>query len=340
MYIMKAPSRYYQGENQIESLYDCIPSNVSNILVVISVGGFHRYKNYLNKLNETYSVYVYYSDLSNFVDILDYDCVIGIGGGKVLDLAKYKSYVNNECYLILVPTVISNDAAYTSMIVPSSYQNKDTMIIRMNKNPDVIIVDTNIIKKAGKRYLISGICDASSKYLESYSCYSNNGITMSHGDNIPILSHNLSRTMAEVLNQDCLDYFINGNESVLDNIIYMCTYVSGMISDNCGLSLPHAFSLALDECTNSNKLHGEKVAFGVLVASYFVSGFIDYYSFYTDILGMEFNLIDYGITEDTIDAILDSVLSNKLIKNFSKIVLTRESLKKAILFVEKGKFIE
>lgn len=320
MYINKSPNRYYQGDGLINEISDYIPLWCKNPILVTSVHNLDRYHDSLKKFKfQDYTVDLMYEDC---------DCIIGVGGGSILDTAKrFAAHLGEKCYIIMVPTIMSNDSACTSMVVPKHYSNRDTMMIRLEKNPDVVLVDTAVITESDIRYFISGICDASSKYIEAAGCLSVKGTTMNHGDNIRLMV-SLAREMSLNLNSNCLEYFVNGNKSdeVVNDIIYDCVYISGVISDNCGLSLPHAFALALDECTKSDRLHGEKVALGVLVASNLVSGFLDYKSFYEDVLGMKFSKELYGITEDNIYAVVNSVMSNKLIKNFYGVELTSEML--------------
>jgi len=88
------------------------------------------------------------------------DIIVGLGGGKSIDVAKYASKVLNKIF-VSVPTVASHDgitSPYASLI------GFDKPISRPAKPPDVIVIDVAIIASAPRRYNIAGFGDLIGKF--------------------------------------------------------------------------------------------------------------------------------------------------------------------------------
>ena len=88
------------------------------------------------------------------------DIVIGVGGGKAIDLAKAVA-MNEEvkAAMVSVPTIASNDAPTSSATV---YYTEDGIMDGWDIwdfNPDLVLVDTQVIVNAPARWLVSGIGD-------------------------------------------------------------------------------------------------------------------------------------------------------------------------------------
>ena len=87
--------------------------------------------------------------------------IIGIGGGRVLDTAKYAAHISKAVY-ICMPTSLSNDSLASPFSVLETY-GKARMTLSC-KIPTAIIVDTNMIINAPEGQTLSGIGDTIAKH--------------------------------------------------------------------------------------------------------------------------------------------------------------------------------
>ena len=79
-----------------------------------------------------------------------YDAIIAVGGGKVLDVVKRCSYLNNINH-ISVPTIISNDGLISPICVLKDEYNKHTSLPGLM--PMGVLIDLNIILKSPLKFL-------------------------------------------------------------------------------------------------------------------------------------------------------------------------------------------
>jgi len=88
-----------------------------------------------------------------------YRTIIGVGGGTVLDAAKYIAYKMSSTY-IAIPTAPSNDGILSPMAVLFTREGRKTFTTRP---PLLAIFDLNILKSAPSTLIASGFGDAMAK---------------------------------------------------------------------------------------------------------------------------------------------------------------------------------
>ena len=188
--------------------------------------------------------------------------VIGIGGGKVIDAAKYCGFLRNLAF-ISIPTSASSDgfsSASASLLVEG---RRKSVPARLAYG---IVVDTQIIKSAPKKFLYSGNGDMVSKITALYDWK----FEEEHGygkvnDFATMIAkkavNSFVRTPFESIEEDL---FI---KELLDSLA-----MSGIANEIAGSSAPtsgseHLISHALDKMLERPQLHGIQVG----IATYLMS---------------------------------------------------------------------
>lgn len=212
----------------------------------------------------------------------DYDVVIGFGGGKILDVAKAIAHFNKK-YLIIIPTSASNDGPCTAVSVLYHEDGSLDRYLYLDKNPDMVLVDTNIIITCPLRLTIAGMGDALSTYFEARANGKMNDEARECFDNL--MKYGI----------DSISGFKNKEIGDLQEIIIRTNiYLSGVGFEKSGTNLAHEISYKLD-CP---KMHGEKVAYGTLVELCYEDAeeFDDVYDWCKKI-GLPTSLKDLGLSD-------------------------------------------
>lgn len=194
--------------------------------------------------------------------------VAGIGGGKALDIGKYVGLKGGKA-VFSVPTVASNDAATSRLIV---LYNDDHAVVgteHLRYNPDLVLVDTDIIAGAPPRLLRAGIGDALTKLYEARATArsaGNNSFTASP----PFLGLKLGAICLEVIQrtaQPALAALASGRRHAdFEELVETLILLSGITFESGGLSVAHSMVRGLTRVPAlSSYLHGEQVAYSTLV---------------------------------------------------------------------------
>ncbi|VEH03305.1 Glycerol dehydrogenase [Slackia heliotrinireducens] len=93
------------------------------------------------------------------------DVIVGIGGGRMMDVAKTVS-CSAGLPLIEVPTSIATCAAYTPLSVMYDAQGKADGVWRFTREVDAVIVDMDIMANQPPRLIAAGVLDAMAKMPE------------------------------------------------------------------------------------------------------------------------------------------------------------------------------
>lgn len=188
--------------------------------------------------------------------------VIGIGGGKVIDAAKYTGFLKKIPY-ISVPTSTSNDgfsSASASLLIKGKRQSVPA------KMAFGIIADIDAIKSAPKGFLYSGIGDMVCKITAIYDWEfeSQKGYSSFNDVAVMIAKKAVNSLVRTPFQEITDDVFLKE----LLNSLAMC----GIANEIAGSSLPtsgseHLISHAIDQRAEKPQLHGIQVG----VATYLMS---------------------------------------------------------------------
>lgn len=207
--------------------------------------------------------------LSAEASALGVDTVIALGGGKTIDTAKGIAKFLGSA-LIVVPTIASNDSPTSRLIVLYDDKHRVAGVEIMARNPDAVLVDTNIVARAPARFFAAGLGDALSKKFESEQCQLSGGHNFFGTTSLPI-----ARLMARHCYETIIEYGQNALSRVantqtpddsVERVVEASVLLSGVGFESGGLSLAHALTRGFTaQPTMASMLHGELVAFGAIV---------------------------------------------------------------------------
>lgn len=193
--------------------------------------------------------------------------ILGIGDGKTLDTTKAVAY-HTGIPMIIVPTAASSDAPCSRLSVVYTEDHEFDHYLPLNKNPDMVIMDTEIIAKAPVRFLMAGIGDALATYYEAVASVQSDAVTMA-GGHATKAAITLAKLCRDTLLEDGLKAKAAAESGVstkaLENIVEANTYLSGIGFESSGLAAAHAIHNGLTVLNETHGLlHGEKVTFGLI----------------------------------------------------------------------------
>jgi glycerol dehydrogenase len=126
--------------------------------------------------------------------------VVGIGGGKTLDTAKAVAHYSGLS-VIIVPTAASTDAPCSRLSVIYTESGEFEKYLPLPKNPEMVLMDTEIIAKAPVRFLVAGIGDALATYYEAVACVKSDAVTMA-GGHVTNAAITLAKLCRDILLED------------------------------------------------------------------------------------------------------------------------------------------
>ncbi len=106
--------------------------------------------------------------------------VVGIGGGKIHDTAKAVAHYAGKP-VVIVPTIAGTDAPCSALSVIYSDEGVFEEYLWLPANPNVVLVDTDVVSKAPARLLVSGMGDALATYFEAQATADSNASTCAGG---------------------------------------------------------------------------------------------------------------------------------------------------------------
>ncbi len=194
--------------------------------------------------------------------------VVGVGGGKALDTAKGVAYYEGGP-IISVPTIASTDAPTSAISVTYTENHVFDQNLLLPENPLMVLADTEIIVRAPVRFMVAGMGDALSTYIEARA-NTESGHDNFVGGTSTNTSLALARLCYEILIRDGIKAKQSAENRVcspeLENIIEANIYLSGVGFESNGLACAHSIYNSLTVLPQCHHMyHGELVAFGAIV---------------------------------------------------------------------------
>ncbi len=207
-------------------------------------------------------------DTVDFNDITDLafqipnktQAIVGMGGGKVIDAAKYIGFILHIPF-ISVPTSSSSDGFSSSSASLTIGGHRRSLPAKLAFG---ILVDTDVIKSAPVRFLYSGIGDMVAKISSTYDWQHEEDLGYDEVNDFAFMIakkavNSFVRTPFESINEEL---FL---KELLDSLA-----MSGIANEIAGSSAPtsgseHLISHALDLLLEKPQLHGVQVGIATYI---------------------------------------------------------------------------
>jgi glycerol dehydrogenase-like iron-containing ADH family enzyme len=235
------------------------------------------------------------------------DLIIGVGGGKCLDTAKLLAD-RSRLPVVTIPTSGATCAAWTALSNIYSDTGAFLYDVSLPHCPDLLILDYGIIATAPPRTLVAGIGDAIAKWYEASVSSGNSDRTLL------IAAVQQARVLRDILFQKSSAALSTPGgadwQEVVDATVLLAGVIGGLGGAQCRTVAAHAVHNGLTHLPGSHQaLHGEKVAYGILVqlrlqeilpgdrlAATARAQLLDFYT----AIGLPKTLADLGLSEITL----------------------------------------
>lgn len=277
--IFLSPSRYIQGTDILKDIPDYV-SGLGEKLLLLTSQGNHR------RLQETYDLISARNDFSTLIIDFNGECtmaeinrlnqicrehdisvIAGVGGGKVIDTAKAVSHFM-DLGLVIVPTTASSDAPCSALSIIYKEDGGLDQLLWLKANPDIVLVDVQIIADAPAHLLAIGMGDAMATYFEMKECYKKDADNFCSG-RITLAAKAIATECYKTLKEEGYQAYLAAQEHrvtpALEHVVEANTLLSGIGFESGGICAAHPINNGIAELPETHsRMHGEKVAFSLI----------------------------------------------------------------------------
>lgn len=316
-----SPGRYVQGKGAIHQIGDYLaqlgknPLFVADDLVWGLVG--HDIEASLRKAGmparrEVFNGIPSAKEVDRLVGVIrdtGADVAVAVGGGSTIDAVKAAGYLADIRWANC-PTVASTDAPCSALSVIYTETGEFEEYRFFPRNPDLVLVDSQVVANAPVELLVAGVGDALATWLEARATERSNSKTMAGG--LPTLTGTaLAKLSWEVLWENALPAI----DAVMDHqvtpavekVIEANTLLSGLGFESGGLAAAHAIHNGLTAVPQTHGLaHGQKVNIGsvtqLVLEGAPTSDIRDFIEFTTRV-GLPTTLTEVGLRSDDTESL-------------------------------------
>jgi len=275
--IFSSPSRYIQGKGAIADLGEHLKKLGENPLLVSDdtvwgivekplTEGFEKEGLPVTRVSfEKFATAKAVDALVEKIKENDHDIIVGIGGGSAIAAAKAAGF-NADIVWASVPTAASSDAPTSTLAVIYTEDGAFDEYRFYPKNPDVVLIDTQLVAGAPEQFLVAGIGDALATWVEARAAAKGNGTTM-NGGHPTRAGAALAKLSWDILWENALPALDAVRSGVvtpaLEAVVEANTLLSGLGFESGGLAAAHAIHDGLTAAEQTHGLsHGQKVNIG------------------------------------------------------------------------------
>ena len=194
------------------------------------------------------------------------DIAVGIGGGKTLDTAKAVA-AEAGLKIVTCPTIASNDSPTSSYTVWYDEKGNCLGFESWGVNPDLVLVDTQVIAEAPVRAFVAGMGDALATWVEAEAAFKTRAANLAGGQ-----STRAALALARLGYDILLEHGVEAKRAVeqkvvtpaVEKVVEANVLLSGLGFESCGVATAHMIANCLPSFPECHGLmHGEEVGFGV-----------------------------------------------------------------------------
>jgi glycerol dehydrogenase-like iron-containing ADH family enzyme len=273
--ILVAPTQIIEGEGILQQAGNLITKFGKNPLIVGGDRTLKLIKPYLQPIlteyDLNYNEATYSPDCSETslallrdrVQTAQIDFIIGVGGGKAMDTAKLLAYQCQKS-IVTIPTSAATCAPWTALSNIYTNEGAFQYDVSLDRCPNLLILDYDLIRTAPTRTLVAGIGDAIAKWYEASVSSGSSTATLT------VAAVQQARVLRDLLLQKSLTAIQNPNgedwREVVKATVLLAGVIGGLGGANCRTVGAHAVHNGLTHILSAHDvLHGEKVAYGILV---------------------------------------------------------------------------
>lgn len=267
--------------------------NANPAILITSPSSLDRSKETIRNLNIIETIYLKSAD-KKYVEKLagkkhKGKVIYALGGGKVCDVGRFLAHEWN-LEIVCIPTIISTDSF---LVDCTGLREKGCVIYVTSKKADLVLLDYNLLKKSPKRFHLSGCGDVLSIYTGLFDWkYANNKKKIEEDEkyskSVALMAESIFRGLltesSEIrkVSKKGLIYLVQ----FLAMEVQLCNFYGNSRPEEGG---EHFFTYAMENKLK-NFLHGEMVAFSVLLTAFIQGQDIMEIKAFMDSVGMEYVL--------------------------------------------------
>lgn len=277
--MLKSPATYIQGAKAIYQIDKYLSGMGDAFLVIIggTTGNFMKpiMSEIFGKTDKKIHFEVFKGECSKanvdrLVEVaksIGATAVLGMGGGKVLDTAKAVGYFA-DISTVIIPTGASTDAPCSSLSVLYTEDGVFDRYLHLDKCPDMVFVDTEIVAKAPVKLTVAGMGDALATYFEARACRASGS-----KNQLSAMPTKSATALASLCWENLKQYGYDAKKALeageitqaVETIIETNIYLSGVGFESGGLAAAHGIQKGFTVIPELHKnLHGFNVSFCTL----------------------------------------------------------------------------
>ena len=353
-----SPSRYVQGPGEINHLPDFASNYGSTALAIIDSFFYNDYKEKIPQMFAEADMTAYTVEFSGkssteTLEALKAHChtlphmpdtFIGIGGGQTCDINKAVGAAFRKA-IINVPTSLATDAPTSTHTIINDEGQLPFLLVHY-KNPDYVVVDTEITIQSPLSMFISGIGDALATYVEAEASFANNNVcNVCGGQYKPAL---LGMAVAKLSYEVLLE---KGRAAVraarrhlrtpaYEDVAEATILLSGLGFECTGVAIAHGLQAGFHVLPGKPLMHGQGVGYCMLIQLILENNilrFEEIFNFCRDV-GLPICTGDLGLTDENrregVEKLVEAVYGKRWNVCNMPMHISREMLVNAIHYLD------